>query len=232
MKVQQGSYTFSLELDAPKFESKTQHALVDFLPKSMKKDGLSELANLVEQKAEAVWVQSRMMVVFGFTPLDETDRTSNEMLEASFRASEDSEDEEEGIVFTCLHKAGRTKLHFSSKVKKEVTKKIAKGFYKLLLAEPSELDDYDSEGKDATGAKVAFGVRDGRCFFGDPEADVDVPANVANGGGGGGLDFDPVAMEDDDDWISGRFNDDDDDDEDPFKDDDQEGGLFGDDDGY
>ena len=228
MKVQQGSYTFSLELDAPRIESKTQHALVDFFPKSMKKDGLSELANLAEQKAEAVWVQSRMMVVFGFTPPDETNRTSNEMLEASFRASEDSEDEEEGVVFTCLHKAGRTKLHFDNKTKKETAKKISTGFYKLLLAEPSELDDYEIEGKDSTGAKIAFGVRDGRCFFGDPEADVDIPISGGTGGGGG-LDFDPVAMEDEDEWISGRFNDADDDD--PFKDDDDESsGLFGDDD--
>ena len=78
MKVQQGAYTFTLELDAPILkEGKNADALVDALPKNLTKDGLSNLKNLVDQKAEGVWVQSRLMVLLGLTAPDETVTTSS-----------------------------------------------------------------------------------------------------------------------------------------------------------
>ncbi len=213
MRAQQGAYTFNLELDSPLSKGDTVHPLVDFLPKSMKKEGLSALAKLVEQKAEAVWVQSRLMVVLGFTPA-EGDKAS--LLNVTFRCSDDPDDEDQGVRFSCAQHEGRAVLFFNKSVKKELAKKVATAFWKLLLAEPSELDDFTSEMTDASGARVACGVRDGCCFCGDEEEDVDLPSV---GTGRGPLDFDPVGMEDEDDWISGgRFDDDDEDD--PFGDDD------------
>ena len=83
-------------------------------------------------------------------------------MEASIRAATDSDDEEEGVTFTCLAcKDGRTRLHFGDKTKPEEAKRISKAFWKVLLAEPSELDDFSAETVDHSGAKVAYGVRDG-----------------------------------------------------------------------
>ncbi|MGY8688007.1 MAG: hypothetical protein ACKVHP_09770, partial [Verrucomicrobiales bacterium] len=177
MKVHQGAYTYTLELDAPIANGKTSFALIDSLPKSLNKEGLSDLKKLVDQHAEGVWVQSRFMVAFGLTPPDESETTPS-TIEVSLRASTDSDDEEEGITFSCIAgKDGRTRLHFADKTKKDEAKRIATGLWKVLLAEPSELDDYTAETVDKSGAKIAYGVRDGRCFFGDPdEDDIDIPA--------------------------------------------------------
>ena len=209
MKVHQGAYTYTLELDAPILNGKTSFALIDTLPKNLAKEWLSDLKKLVDQHAEGVWVQSRFMVVFGLTPPDESETTPS-TIEVSLRASTDSDDEEEGVTFSCVAgKDGRTRLHFSDKTKKEEAKRISNGLWKILLSEPSELDDYTAETVDKSGAKVAYGVRDGRCFFGDPDdEDIDIPSVVAAGGRGGkGAfdDFDPVGMvdEDDDQWMRG-----------------------------
>ncbi len=235
MKVHQGAYTFSLELDVPVVkEGKTSFALVDALPKNLSKEGLSDLKKLVDQNAEGVWVQSRLMVVLGMTAPEESETTPS-VVEVSVRASTDSDDEEEGIHFSCVaDKDGRTRVHFDAKPKKEEAKRISTAFWKMLLSEPSELDDYAAETVDKTGAKVAYGVRDGRCFFGDPDDDVDIPAAASGGGGGRGAfdDFDPVGMvEEDDDWMRRGWDDDDDDDDDRGGDDDGYGFLSGGDDG-
>lgn len=235
MKVHQGAYTFSLELDVPvNKEGAASFALVDALPKNLAKDGLNHLKKLVDQKAEGVWVQSRLMVVLGLTAPEESETTPS-VVEVSLRASTDSDDEEEGIYFGCVAgKDGRTRLHFDGKAKKEEAKRIANAFWKCLLSDPNELDDYSADTVDGSGAKVAYGVRDGRCFFGDPDDDVDIPASAVSGGGrgGGGAfdDFDPVGMvEEDDEWMRRGWDDDDEDDED-----DDEGdsgfGFLGDDD--
>lgn len=208
MKVQQGAYTFTLELDAPLIKGgKNSLALVDVLPKNLKKDGLESLKKLVDQKAEGVWVQSRLMVALGLTGPDES-VTSSAVVEAPLRAMTDADDEEEGVTFTCLAcKDGRTRVNFSDKTKPEEAKRIAKAFWKILLAEPLELDDFSGETVDQAGAKVAYGVRDGRCFFGDPDdEDIDIPATEAGKDVGSGLtDFDPAGMvsEDEDEWMSG-----------------------------
>lgn len=232
MRVQQGAYTFSLELDAPIIKNgKTSFELVDSLPKNLNKDDFRHLKRLVERKVEGVWVQSRLMVVLGLTTSDESAATPS-TVEVSLRASTDSDDEEEGVTFSCVaDKQGRARLQFDQKAKKEEAKRIATSFWKLLLTEPSELDDYTAETVDSSGTKVAYGVRDGRCFYGDPdEEDIDIPAVVARKGGKGAFgDFDPVGMveTDDDDWIRSGWEDDDDDDDD---DDESEGFRFLDDD--
>lgn len=219
MKVHQGAYTFSLELDAPLIRpSKTSSALVDALPKNMKKEGLQNLSKLVDQKAEGVWAQSRLMVAFGLTAPEESDTTPT-VVDASLKAGTDAEDEEEGVIFRCLaDKDGRTRVHFDGKAKKEEAKRIANAFWKILLSEPAELDDYAAETVDSSGAKVAYGVRDGRCFYGDPDdEDIDIPAVAAAAAAGKGAfdDFDPVAMvDDDDDWMRSGWEDDEDEDDD------------------
>ena len=208
MKVQQGAYTYTLELDAPLIKAgKNSFALVDALPKNLSKEGLENLKKLVDQKAEGVWVQSRLMVVLGLTGPEESDTTAT-VVEAPLRAMTDSDDEEEGITFTCISgKDGRTRLNFGDKTKPEEAKRISKGFWKMLLAEPLELDDFSAETVDQSGAKVAYGVRDGRCFFGDPDdVEIDIPAEVEGKDLSRGLaDFDPAGMVDDneDDWLRG-----------------------------
>ncbi|MCH1505096.1 MAG: hypothetical protein GWQ05_16680 [Verrucomicrobiaceae bacterium] len=208
MKVQQGVYTYTLELDAPLIKAgKHSFALIDALPKNLSKDGLENLKKLVDQKAEGVWVQSRLMVVLGLTGPEESDTTAS-VVEVPLRAMTDSDDEEEGITFSCVSgKDGRTRLNFSDKTKPEEAKRISNAFWKILLAEPLELDDFSAETVDQSGAKVAYGVRDGRCFFGDPDdVDIDIPAEVGGKDVGRGLaDFDPAGMvaDDEDEWMRG-----------------------------
>lgn len=207
-----------MELDAPIIkDGKSSFALVDALPKNLNKADWGDLKRLVDQKAEGVWVQSRLMVVLGLTAPEESETTPS-VVEVSLRASTDSDDEEEGVTFSCVaNKDGRTRLHFDGKTKKEEAKRISTALWKLLLAEPSELDDYASETVDGSGAKVAYGVRDGRCFFGDPDdADIDIPVAAAGGSGRGAFDdFDPVGMvEEDDDWMRSGWDEDEDEDDD------------------
>ena len=89
MKVQQGVYTYTLELDAPLIKAgKHSFALIDALPKNLSKDGLENLKKLVDQKAEGVWVQSRLMVVLGLTGPEESDTTAS-VVEVPLRAMTD-----------------------------------------------------------------------------------------------------------------------------------------------
>ena len=212
MKVHQGAYTYTLELDAPLIKGgKNTSALIDALPKNLAKDGLENLKKLVDLKAEGVWVQSRLMVVLGLTGPEESDTTSS-VVEAPLRAMTDTDDDEEGITFTCISgKDGRARLNFGDKTKPEEAKRIAKGFWKVLLAEPLELDDFSAETVDQSGAKIAYGVRDGRCFYGDPDdVDIDIPADVVEGKGkdlsSGIAEYDPARLvaDEEDEWLSGE----------------------------
>lgn len=221
-KVQSGGYTFSLEPDAPRSRGKLSFPLDEFLPKDLSKGGLADLKRMVDQKAESVWVQSRLMVVFAYAAPEEDEADNAAMLEANFQAFDGSVDDAMATPFSCCDERGRAQLRFDDKVKKEHAKKIATAFWKVLLSEPSELDDYEAEVRDQNGARIPYGVRDGRCFFGETSEDADVP------GEGSDFDFDPVGMADgDDDWLSAGFEEDEDED-DLFDDDDDD--LFGDDD--
>ena len=215
MKVHHGAYTFTLEPDAPIVSGKATFALVDSLPKNLNKDGLRDLKRLVDQNAEGVWVQSRLMAVFGLTAPEET-ATTPSVVEISLRAAADGGDEEDGITFSCLAgNDGRTCVYFNDKTRKKEAKRITRAFWKVLLAEPGELDDYAGQTVDRSGAKVAYGVRDGRCFFGDhpDDEDIDIPSIAAVGcrvGKSAFDDFDPVGMVgEDDEWVGGDDWDDD-----------------------
>mgnify|MGYP000582975687 CR=1 FL=1 len=88
----------------------------------------------------------------------------------------DSDDEEEGITFSCVSgKDGRTRLNFSDKTKPEEAKRISNAFWKILLAEPLELDDFSAE----TVAPLARNLLGCFLFRGD---DVFKKVGVLSGG--------------------------------------------------
>lgn len=211
MNVQHGGFTFSLQLDSPLAKGGETIQLIDCLPKDMKKPGLPELQKLITEKVEAVWVQGRLMVLFGFSPADEDERSEKAIIEAGFLAWEDAKDADDGYRFSCLDAKGRAKIIFPKNVPKELSKKIGNAFWGLLLSEAAELDDFEGA-LNVKGVRTPFGVRDGKAFYGE-EAEQDIGAE----GEGGDFALEPLEVDDEEDtWSSRDFygNEEDDDDED------------------
>lgn len=129
---------------------------------------------IVQSGRDAPWVLGRLMRLFGTQQIPQEDRGEKTCFFASFLAVlHDSGNA--AIPFECSDVYGRTSLLFSSDdpPNQQTQSAIAESFWGLLLADPTNLADYQGQLLHL-GAPITFhfGVKDGEPFMiEEPDAD-------------------------------------------------------------
>lgn len=127
--------------------------------------------SLVRPGTDAPWVLGRLMRLFCIQPVPQEERMEKTCLVESFLAVL-PEQGNIAVPFECLDYYGRTGLTFSSEdPPDEATQAlIADRFWKMLLAAPGEISDYESKMfHSGAGIMVRFGVAGGEPFWEEDE---------------------------------------------------------------
>jgi len=126
-----------------------------------------EARAIVPPVYDAPWVMGRLMRLFGTQQIPEEDRGEKACFYASFLAVLPERDNL-AIPFECSDHYAKTALTFSTDdpPEKELQEAIAKNFWGLLLAEPTDVEDYeDRMYHSGAGIWIRFGIEDGEPFM-------------------------------------------------------------------
>jgi hypothetical protein len=116
----------------------------------------------IKRQYDAAWVRARLPHAFGISP--EPSEAEKTLLSVGFVAVSDGQDE--AIAFECSDYYGKTSLTFSPVETDEAAmRRIALGFWAILLSEPNELDNFEARVVHL-GASITlhFGCENGEPF--------------------------------------------------------------------
>src|SRR5690606_37547027 len=133
------------------------YELRSYLPKNLSDEGMDQLRRLLEQDAEAVWVQSRLMALFSYVDPND-DGPGKTMPAVCLRGWEKGGEPEDGVLFMCREKDGHSFLNFPPKTSAEEADRTSKAFWGLLLADANDLEDYECAVKTSKAGLVPYGV--------------------------------------------------------------------------
>ncbi len=126
----------------------------------------AELRDLVDRHLDAIWVRARVRAVFGVDSQPEEERPEKSLMHFRFAAAHD-ESPQASYVFECTDYYGKAQLCFGETQPDEVVRAaIGAAFWRLLLAEPDLLADYEDRAFHP-GACIwmHYGCRNGELFY-------------------------------------------------------------------
>ncbi len=122
---------------------------------------------IVHPGDDAPWVLGRLMRLFATQQIPEEDRGEKTCFYSSFLAVLHNNGNL-AVPFECSDYYGRTALTFSTddSPDEEVRKAIANSFWALLLADPTNVEDYkDKMYHSGAGVWISFGIENGEPFM-------------------------------------------------------------------
>lgn len=136
----------------------------------------AQLADLLDQGVDAIWVRARLKFLFGVDSAPEHERIEKSLSFYSFVAvRNDREPDSTAIPFECCDYYGKTSLFFSPKeADADLKASVADAFWQLVTGGVGLADFEDKAYHLGVGIWMYYGCKNGEVFYSE---DDDYPAD-------------------------------------------------------
>jgi hypothetical protein len=129
------------------------------------------LADLFDEKLDAIWVRARLKSIFGVDSAPETVRIEKSLSSYSFVAVRDNGQEDAvAVPFECSDYYGKTGLYFSPhELDADLKASVAGAFWQLVGGEARLADFEDRAFHSGASVWMSYGCKGGDAFYNEEE---------------------------------------------------------------